>query len=99
MILNNHLHYLKSYIVIEDFKESEFLNLKGKIKERSSWKNKPAPAGTKEVLQFATPDGKITITYYNNGKLMIQGSPNNPEFEWLSTEVSEYSKNRVIGKI
>ncbi len=90
---------MKSYIVIEDFKESEFLNLKGKIEERSNWKDKPAQAGTKQSLQFDTPDGKITITYYDKGKLMIQGSPNNPEYEWLATEVEKYSKNRVIGKI
>lgn len=90
---------MKSYVVIEDFKESEFFNLKGKIKERSNWKDKLALPGTKQSLQFETPDGKITITYYNNGKLMIQGSPNDPEFEWLSTEVEEYSSNRVVGKI
>ncbi|WP_428323819.1 hypothetical protein [Nitrosopumilus sp.] len=90
---------MKPYIVIENFKESEFLNLKGKIKERTNWKDKPLQKGTKESLQFETPDGKITVTYYNNSKLMIQGSPNNPEFEWLYTEISEYSTNRTIGKI
>ena len=90
---------MKSYVVIEDFKESEFLNLRGKIKERSNWKDIAAQPGTKQSLQIDTPDGKITITYYNNGKLMIQGSPNNPEFEWISTEVKEYSSNRKKGKM
>lgn len=90
---------MKSYLVIEDFKESEFLNLKGKIKERSNWKDMDAQPGTKQALQFNTPDGKITITYYNNNKLMIQGSPNNPEFEWLSNGVKEYSSNRKTGKL
>jgi len=90
---------LKPYVVIDDFKESELVNLKGKIKERSNWKELPAQVGTQEALQFETPDGKITISYYNSGKLMIQGSPNNSEYEWLATEVEKYSKNRVIGKI
>ena len=90
---------MKSYVVIEDFKESEVLNLKGKIKERSNWEDIDAQPGTKQALQFDTSDGKITITYYNNDKLMIQGSPKNPEFEWLSTEVDEYSSNRKEGKI
>ncbi len=90
---------MKSYVVIEDFKESEFLNLKGKIKERSNWKDIAAQPGTKQALQIDTQDGPITITYYNNGKLMMQGSPNNPEFEWISTEVKEYYSNRKEGKI
>ncbi len=87
------------YSVFTNFRESEFQNLKGKLKERCGLTNKPVQPGTKEALQIDTPDGNITITYYNSGKLMIQGSPSNAGYEWLATEVEKYSKNRVIGKI
>jgi len=90
---------LKPYVVIEDFRESDFHNLKGTLKDRGGMTNIPTQAGTKEALQIDTPDGNITITYYNSGKLMIQGSPSNAGYVWLATEVEKYSKNRVIGKI
>ncbi len=90
---------MKPYVVIEDFRESDFHNLKGNLKDRGVITNIPTQAGTKEALQIDTPDGNITITYYNSGKLMIQGSTSNAGYVWLATEVEKYSKNRVIGKI
>jgi len=90
---------LDPYSVFTNFRESEFQNLKGKLKERCELTNKPVQPGTKEALQFDTPDGKITITYYKNGKLMIQSSPSNPEYVWLANEISKYVSSRVDGKI
>ncbi len=57
--------------------------------------NKPVQPGTKEALQIDTPDGKITITYYKNGKLMIQSSPSNLEYVWLVNEISKYRSSLV----
>jgi len=61
--------------------------------------NKPVQPGIKEALQIDTPDGKITITYYKNGKLMIQSSPSNPEYVWLENEISKYFSSLVDKKI
>jgi len=90
---------LDPYSVFTNVRESEFQNLKGKLKERGGLTNKPVQPGTKEALQIDTPDGKITITYYKNGKLMIQSSPSNPEYVWLANEISKYFSSLVDGKI
>ena len=90
---------MNPFSVFPNFRESEFQNLKGKLKERCKITNKPTQPGTKEALQIDAPDGKITITYYNSGKLMIQSSPFNSEYVWLSNEISKYSSNLVDGKI
>ena len=81
---------MNPYSVYPNFRESEFHNLKGKLKERYRLTNKTVQLGTKEALQIDTPDGKITITYYKNSKLMLQGSPSNPEYEWLANGISNY---------
>jgi len=86
---------LKSYHVCPNIRESEFYNLKGFLKERYRLNNKSIQPGTKEVLEVDTPNGKITITYYKNGKLMIQSSPSNPEYELLVNDIIEYFSNRV----
>ena len=83
------------YSVFTNFRESEFQNLKGKLKERCELTNKPVQPGTKEALQIDTPDGKITITYYKNGKLMVQSSPSNTEYELLVNDIIEYFSNLV----
>ena len=90
---------MNPYRVFPNFRESEFQNLKGKLKERYRLANKPVQPGTKEALQIDTPDGKINITYYKNGKLMIQSSPSNPEYVWLANEISKYFSSLVDGKI
>ncbi len=90
---------MNPYSVFPNFRESEFQNLKGKLKERCRLTNKPVQPGVKEALQIDTTDGKITITYYKNGKLMIQSSPSNPEYVWLSNEISKYFSSLVDGKI
>ena len=90
---------MNPYRVFPNFRESEFQNLKGKLKERCSLTNKPVQPGTKEALQIDTPDGKITITYYKNGKLMMQSSPSNPEYVWLVDEISKYSSSLADEKI
>ena len=81
---------MKPYRVFPNVRESEFQYLKGTLKERFRLIDKPAQLGTKEALQIDTPDGKITITYYNNRKLMIQSSSSNPEYVWLENEISKY---------
>jgi len=86
---------LNPYSVFPNFRESEFQNLKGKLKERGGLTNKPIQSGTKEALQIDTPDGKITITYYKSGKLMIQSSPSNSEYVWLANEISKYFSSLV----
>jgi len=90
---------LNPYRVFPNFRESEFQNLKGKLKERCRFTNKPVQLGTKEVLQIDTPDGKIIITYYKNGKLMIQSSPSNPEYVLLVDEISKYFSSLANEKI
>jgi len=80
---------LKPYRVFPNFRESEFQSLKGHLKERYELINKPVQPGTKEALQIDT-EGKITITYYKSGKLMIQSSTSNPEYVWLENKISEY---------
>ena len=86
---------MKSYHVCPNVRESEFQNLKGFLKERYRLKNKPIQPGTKEALEVNTPNGKITITYYKNGKLMVQSSPSNPDYELLVKDIKEYFSNLV----
>jgi len=76
-------------------RESEFHNLKGFLKERYRLNNKPIQSGTKEALEVDTPNGKITITYYKKGKLMVQSSPSNPEYELLVNDIEKYFSNLV----
>ena len=76
--------------VFLNVRESEFQNLKGKLKDRYDLKNKPIQPGTKEALEIDTPNGKINITYYKKRKLMIQSSPSNPEYVLLANDISDY---------
>ncbi|MCA9828114.1 MAG: hypothetical protein KC444_06980 [Nitrosopumilus sp.] len=84
---------MNSYHVSPNVRESEFLNLKGILKERYRMNNKPIQPGTREALEVDTPNGKITITYYKNGKLMVQSSPSNPEYVLLVDDITEYFSN------
>jgi len=86
---------LKSYHVCPNVRESEFQNLKGFLKERYRLNNKSIQPGTKESLEVDTPNDKITITYYKNGKLMVQSSPSNPDYELLVNDIIEYFSNLV----
>lgn len=86
---------MKSYHVCPNVRESEFQNLKGFLKERYSLNNKSIQPGTKEAFEVGTPNGKITITYYENGKLMVQSSPSNPDYELLVNDIIEYFSNLV----
>ena len=86
---------MKSYHVCPNVRESEFQNLKGFLKEKYRLNNKPIKPCTKESLEVDTTNGKITITYYKNGKLMIQSSPSNMEYEVLVNDIVEYFSNLV----
>ena len=86
---------MNPYHVFPNVRESEFQNLKGILKERHRLNNKPNQPGTKEALEVDTPNGKITITYYKKGKLMVQSSPSNPEYELLVNDIIEYFSNLV----
>ena len=86
---------MNPYHVFPNVRESEFQNLKGILKERYRLNNKSIQPGTKEALEVDTPNGKITITYYKKGKLMVQSSPFNPEYELLVNDIIEYFSNLV----
>lgn len=86
---------MNSYHVFPNVRESQFQDLKGFLKERYRLNNKPIQPGTKEALEVDTTNGKITITYYKNGKLMVQSSPSNTEYELLVNDIIEYFSNLV----
>ncbi len=86
---------MNSYHVSTNVRESEFQNLKGFLKEKYRLNNKSIQPGTKEALEVDTTNGKITITYYKNGKLMVQSSPSNTEYELLVNDIIEYFSNLV----
>ncbi len=86
---------MKSYHVCPNVRESEFHNLKGFLKERHRLNNRSIQPGTQEALEVDTPNGKIMITYYKNGKMMVQSSPSNPEYELLVNDIIEYFSDLV----
>ena len=81
---------MKPNTIFPNVRESDFQNLKAKLKDRYGLKNRPIQPGTKEALEIDTPNGKINITYYKNHKLMIQSSPSNPEYVLLVNDISDY---------
>jgi len=90
---------LNSNVVFPNFSESEFQELKNKLKERFRLTNKPVRPGTKEALEVETPEGKINFIYYKKGKLMIQSSPSNSEYVSIVNEISKSSSSLVDRKI
>ncbi len=79
---------MNSNVVFTDFSENEFQTLKDSLKKRFSLVNKTIQQGTKEALVIDTPEGKINLIYYNNGKLMIQSSPSNSVYASVVDEIS-----------
>jgi ribonuclease HIII/DNA-directed RNA polymerase subunit RPC12/RpoP len=42
----------------------------------------------KEIFYITTPYGKITFSYFKNGKLLIQGNPTSPVFQGISKQAN-----------
>ena len=68
--------------------DEEFLAFK---RDLSSFKVKSAQANnTKEFLLIDTPDGRISLSYYNSGTLVIQGNPQTRGLKDISDIASKH---------
>lgn len=73
--------------IFTNFSESEFENLKNKLKEMYELTNKRAKPDVKEALKILTPEANINIIYYKNRKIMIQTNQINPQYNIILNEI------------
>jgi len=61
--------------VFNDISKENYEDIKKLLYSQYKISEKPVKPGTTESLELKTSEGKITVTYYNNHKLMFQSSP------------------------
>lgn len=59
------------------------------LKARFASAERSAPQGARQAVEITTPEGRINLICYNNGKLMIQSSPDNPVYASIVSSISE----------
>ena len=80
---------LKKNIVFKNLTSEDFLKITDELKSRFTLIERPIQQGTKEAFTIKTTEGKINLTYYNNGKFMIQSSPANTVYASITEEISK----------
>ncbi|MGD1838178.1 MAG: hypothetical protein ACPKPY_08995, partial [Nitrososphaeraceae archaeon] len=74
---------LNNVFVYDSITNDIFLQLKKKLSNKYNLISKQLQPGMIDLFAFDVLEGKITVTYYNNQKLMIQGKENIHEIKYI----------------
>ena len=74
--------------VFDGINDSQFKKIKEMIDSQFKYKSNELHQGVKESFIIDSTEGKISLTYYNKGKVMLQSSPSNTVYAKLVADLA-----------